>query len=450
MDNYVAPKNGGFVSVVNDVEQWFATQSEAERNYNTRRGQDNTGSPGVVTDDAILEQVNGLGMPQIFGWVKSFAKQNGRLPTKEEIDAGASSWSGSSSYTPGAASGGATGTTSMDTSGMEYINTQAEALKQQALQDWMTWLSKQQNLNLIDLPTLQLNYLNSVADNAYKERMLQLVQIPETQIKKDQLALDAANSAVNQAMSALEMTANLRGPRNAFQQQSLLHGLNASGISTAVDAVMGKYNLNKSGAPNAAPEAATIQTMIEDMKAAGGGTGVQNPAVARILAMGGYNTQGTTGTSMSGLDPSMWDTLPTADSVNNQVESMPYNPGGKQATVSPWGNTGQATGTNLPQYPDYAAALGWLSKYQPDYASLLNPSVQQPGAGASGTDDSAYLDYIWSKRPDLAGHYSGSGWDVSTPDTQRKAVQDWLKYPDNAGWGGSASTAAKALGWTGA
>jgi hypothetical protein len=49
------------------------------------------------------------------------------------------------------------------------------------------------------------------------------------------------------------------GPATAFQQQAVLHGLNAAGLSNAVDAISGKYGLPTFGAPQAAPRLAACR-----------------------------------------------------------------------------------------------------------------------------------------------------------------------------------------------
>ena len=72
------------------------------------------------------------------------------------------------------------------------------------------------------------------------------------------------------------------------------------------------------------------------------------------------------------------------------------------------------------------------------------------GGGATDRLNSA-LDYIWSKRPDLDQFYRANGWDTSTPEGKRKAVQDWLSMTTDEnvrGANGDAATFAGTLGWT--
>ncbi len=72
------------------------------------------------------------------------------------------------------------------------------------------------------------------------------------------------------------------------------------------------------------------------------------------------------------------------------------------------------------------AQQAWLETYQ---KSLLTgyyeptQTVTQPGEPI--TENQA-LDYIWSKRPDLASFYKSNGWKVDTPEQQRAAVRNWL------------------------
>ena len=92
----------------------------------------------------------------------------------------------------------------------------------------------------------------------------------------------------------------------------------------------------------------------------------------------------------------------------------------------------------------------------------INPGLWQGLLGAYGqgtglggttggtplTDDSA-LDYIWQKRPDLAGFYKNNGWQTDTVDQQRAIVRNWISKGDPQWAGKTAQDVAKALGYSG-
>jgi hypothetical protein len=93
---------------------------------------------------------------------------------------------------------------------------------------------------------------------------------------------------MNQGLQALQLASTLRGPRNAFQQQAVLHGLNGMGLSNAVGALRGETGVPLFEGDHASPQSASLQTMYEDMQAAGPGGQAGNPYDVQMqIARGG-------------------------------------------------------------------------------------------------------------------------------------------------------------------
>lgn len=79
----------------------------------------------------------------------------------------------------------------------------------------------------------------------------------------------------------------------------------------------------------------------------------------------------------------------------------------------------------------------------------LPSSWRQAQMGGAQPNRDQALDAIWKKRADLESFYKNSGWDVSTPEAQRKATTNWLGMTDDQtvrAAGGDPFKAAKALG----
>lgn len=68
-------------------------------------------------------------------------------------------------------------------------------------------------------------------------------------------------------LGVLNLIGSLSGPENAFQQQAVLNGLDSTGLSKAVGAIQGKYGLPTFQAPQANPQAATIQGLMNQVSA---------------------------------------------------------------------------------------------------------------------------------------------------------------------------------------
>lgn len=171
----------------------------------------------------------------------------------------------------------------------------------------------------VEIERLKQEAAIAAAEAAYRNKRLELVDVPMTEVAKHEAAMEAATQAGNYAisragatgyyqdydyqytpgqgnlpgtmkyvpqgertptlqreqfeaqtgLSMLGMLGSLTGPRNAFQQQAVMHGANQLGLSRAVDALVGKYSAPSFQAPQAASERASPATMAEDMRRTG-------------------------------------------------------------------------------------------------------------------------------------------------------------------------------------
>jgi hypothetical protein len=75
------------------------------------------------------------------------------------------------------------------------------------------------------------------------------------------------------ALAAMNLSAQLRGPRDAWVQQQVNRGLNAAGLSSDVGAIAGEYDAAGFQAPQATPQAASLGGLAQGMVGAGGQVG---------------------------------------------------------------------------------------------------------------------------------------------------------------------------------
>lgn len=137
------------------------------------------------------------------------------------------------------------------------------------------------NPQLVTLLMAQMSQQAQMAANAEKMRLIDLPMLEE---KKKELILQAARDAANaeyqrvtSGLGILNLTAGLRGPKDAFVQQNVLHGINSMGLSNAVDAVAGRISMPATQAPQATPEPVTMANFLTSVL---GGTGAVPTAVS--------------------------------------------------------------------------------------------------------------------------------------------------------------------------
>jgi hypothetical protein len=103
------------------------------------------------------------------------------------------------------------------------------------------------------------------------------------------IAADIQNNQNTYNLGLGRLAADLRGPRNAFVQQRVMHGLAPSGISNAEAGIRGDIELPNFQAPQAAPEPVTWQSFMEDnglnFGGGGGGGGAPLALPARDAAL---------------------------------------------------------------------------------------------------------------------------------------------------------------------
>jgi hypothetical protein len=122
--------------------------------------------------------------------------------------------------------------------------------------------------------------------------------------------------------------------------------------------------------------------------------------------------------------------LPLSQAQIKQIEASIY----QQA----WERTFQEQSQKFSQMLSMAGLTGFIDQ------GML-------GGGTTTGNLNSALDYIWTKRPDLAQFYQANGWDVSTEEGRRKATQDWLGMTTEENVraaNGDASTFAQSLGWS--
>lgn len=135
-------------------------------------------------------------------------------------------------------------------------------------------------------------FLGADAAELDRERLAaQTASTAEDQtLNREKFGVDTANQAAQLGLSVAQANANLRGARNAFQQQNFNYGVNAQGLSKAVDALRGVPGVTAFQAPGAPAERATLATQAEDIARAGPGAYGQT---AFDLMMGSANRNTT-------------------------------------------------------------------------------------------------------------------------------------------------------------
>lgn len=244
-NNYVAPSsNGQYVAMVNGVPHYYDSQAAAEQGFNS------------LTQTAA--------------------------PTAAAAPAG--------DATP------------------QYTNVPLEQLQAQQAQFAAQMAYNQARLQMIDLPMLQLSKdqaamqaaidaANAVMQGVNAQSAVQnaLINAGNFDMSRGQFAMgigsqglqeegqrqqnlqSAANSASQEAFNALNLSAQLRGPSNAFQQQAVDEGMNNLGVSNGIGAIAGQYSQPLFQGPQATPEAASLATLARDMIEAGGQNGQLTP-----------------------------------------------------------------------------------------------------------------------------------------------------------------------------
>lgn len=100
------------------------------------------------------------------------------------------------------------------------------------------------------------------------------------------LAFQQQTQQQNTGIQAAQLMASLRGPANQFAAANAMYGLNRAGVSNAVSALSGEYAAPSFQAPQALPQAATLQNLAQQLGAAGTGSAGDVYAQAQAFKAG--------------------------------------------------------------------------------------------------------------------------------------------------------------------
>lgn len=135
------------------------------------------------------------------------------------------------------------------------------------------------------------------------------------------LAFRQEQQQQNVGIQASQLMANLRGPANAFAAANALYGLNkTTGVPNAVAALAGEYNVPSFQAPQSLPQAASLQTLAQQLGAAGTGSGNDMTSQAQQFASALPTPNKVVGRQFAGLSPD------TQQLVLAGYESLGYSP----------------------------------------------------------------------------------------------------------------------------
>ncbi len=179
----------------------------------------------------------------------------------------------------------------------------------------------------------------------------------------EQEAINAASQAADAALRSLSLVQNASGPRNAFTQQAVLHGLNAAGLSNAISAIQGGPRLPAYQAPQASIQANSLGQMLADTSGQNTGpqtinqpwTGQPAPAAPAPSTSGSGGKASLTADHVSqlisGLTNSQPYTPPTASTGNPQADLVNAASNNNQQII------GAPRGVTTQSYLDAVPAL---------------------------------------------------------------------------------------------
>jgi hypothetical protein len=187
---------------------------------------------------------------------------------------------------------------------MNAITSAAQVAYQRTYAEWQARNGDEQ---------LALAKAKQAADEAYRTATLAFQQQQQQQ---------------NVGIQASQLMASLRGPANAFAAANALYGLNrTTGVPNAVAALAGEYNVPAFQAPQSLPQAASLQTLSQQLGAAGTGSGADMTSQAQQFAAGLPTPNKVVGRQYAGLSPD------TQQLVLAGYESLGYSPEDTLATI---------------------------------------------------------------------------------------------------------------------
>jgi hypothetical protein len=226
----------------------------------------------------------------------------------------------------------------------------------------------------LDAQTVQ-NATQQLGMQAIQASMQDNIATAGVQTSQAELALKAAGQSDQTAIQALQLAASLSGPKNAFQQQQVMWGLNQQGLSRAVGAISGKYDLPTTQANQANPEAAGLGSLGQDILNAGGqttgptGSDVANQIASQYLnrGTGGWNPNDVNRQTLEGYG-------------NQQLTTQVAAPVAPDDTMNAMKSIAQRANEYVASRPDMDPAL----KQQ-----MLDLAAQQAGAQVGAPDANA-------------------------------------------------------------
>ena len=187
---------------------------------------------------------------------------------------------------------------------MNAITSAAQVAYQRTYHQWLATNGDQQ---------LALAQAKQAADEAYRTASL---------------AFQKEQQQQNVGIQASQLMASLRGPANAFAAANALYGLNrTTGVPNAVAALAGEYNVPAFQAPQSLPQAASLQTLSQQLGAAGTGAGGDMTTQAQQFAAALPTPNKVVGRQFAGLSPD------TQQLVLSGYESLGFSPEDTLATI---------------------------------------------------------------------------------------------------------------------
>lgn len=342
-NNYVGASGGGYVAVVNGQPTQYATQAQAEQAYNAAQTPGQAPASGQVVPNGGATTV-----PDMLAGLDAAAggRWNGNRSDPAAVAA---------AYRAAGQGGGGGVIGAGGVPGFEWSS-----------------LGQQQ---------LQASIAKDAAYQAYLNKVFELKDLPLSRAQIDKMAFDAA-------LAAVSLEASLTGPRNAFAQQAVMNGLNANGITNAVDIVAGRAAGPGFQAPQATPEPISFATLAQDSKLATQGLAGFTPlapAQAPPAAPAQSPTPAATvpATTAAATTPAQATATPQPAAVSQFIA-----PGAAQGPALGPGQTissPQAYAAALPA-PNKLSARNWMGLGQ-DTQQFMLGAYEQKGYSANDVND---------------------------------------------------------------
>ncbi|MDE2096749.1 MAG: hypothetical protein KGL39_05825 [Patescibacteria group bacterium] len=334
------------------------------------------------------------------------------------------------------------------TTGGYYYDPSA-ALAIQAANEAATQAYNNARLNNLEIPQLGFTATSDAIKNLLSAGQLGLTQSDDALkylLSGGQLGLSqqsaaqqelqaAATQQSNEALDAMKLAASLSGPKDAFQQQAVLEGLNNAGLSRGVGAIAGQYALPTFQAPQAAPQAASLGTLAQQFAQAPGSYAGMTPseiamqsALANRYAAPSYAapTMGAANRLLTG--PSY--AAPGMSGAQQMFNAAGQFDNGVAVKGAPSGMSG----------PAGSQTFGPFAGYTPMHLQAMQGSSGRtvPGTGLTPSTQTSQLPA--SAYGQIAGYaapggsagqpnYSAAAYGAALPNLNQINSRNWLQLP---------------------